>query len=367
MYEPPDIPEQCSGLDFASLLKDQENSDPYLRDAVPSPYELHNLENSYWNTSKLARSLNSELGGGNILFHFNIQGLSAKFDNLVTFMNDLSSEKFENLPIVLALSETWLSDLDESSYHINGYHPIIARSRNDNSCRGGVAFYVRIDQEFEPRNDLDLFIPFVFESVFIHLKSLNVTLASIYRSPSSNIIQFLDQYHQKIYQLNRCNEKFFLFGDFNNDLLKFKENSHIFDFVDLTFEMGCIPLITKPTRIDISSATCIDNIITNNILQSSKSGIVLLGLSDHFPVFHYIPALTHDPRPKTSVLKPTKRNLSMKNIEKLNHNLKNHNWANISDDIDPNSAAITLNDILTAEIDSCCPLISVPKKSNIPN
>ena len=121
MYEPPDIPEQCSGLDFASLLKDQENSDPYLRDAVPSPYELHNLENSYWNTIELARSLNSELGGGNILFHFNIQGLLAKFDNLVTFLNDLSSEKFENLPIVLALSETWLSDLDESSYHINGY------------------------------------------------------------------------------------------------------------------------------------------------------------------------------------------------------------------------------------------------------
>ena len=80
------------------------------------------------------------------------------------------------LPAVIALSETWLNQHNETQYDISGFHPLIAKSRPDNSDRGGVAFYVRDDLDYIERPDLNLFIPFVFESLFITLKPINLTL-----------------------------------------------------------------------------------------------------------------------------------------------------------------------------------------------
>ena len=46
-----------------------------------------------------------------------------------------------------------------------------------------------------------------------------------------------------------------------------------------------IPKINKPTRVTKYTATAIDNIITNCIINSDfKSAIVKKDLSDHFPI-----------------------------------------------------------------------------------
>ena len=51
------------------------------------------------------------------------------------------------------------------------------------------------------------------------------------------------------------------------------------------FEFSMIPTITKPTRVTKHTATIIDNVITNCVINSDiKSAIVKTDLSDHFPI-----------------------------------------------------------------------------------
>ena len=45
--------------------------------------------------------------------------------------------------------------------------------------------------DVEERPDLDKFIPFVFESVFVTIKELQVTIGVIYRTPDSDATSFL--------------------------------------------------------------------------------------------------------------------------------------------------------------------------------
>ena len=57
-------------------------------------------------------------------------------------------------------------------------------------------------------------------------------------------------------------------------------------FCDNIFQHGTIPLINKPTRVTNKTATLIDNIFTNYILNDDfKKGIIKYDISDHFAVF----------------------------------------------------------------------------------
>ena len=78
---------------------------------------------------------------------------------------------------------------------------------------------------------------------------------------------------------------FFLGGDFNINLLDFETNKKVQSFVNLMFQFSMIPTINKPTRATKQTATAIDNITTNCIMNSGfKSAIVKMDLSDHFPI-----------------------------------------------------------------------------------
>ena len=51
-------------------------------------------------------------------------------------------------------------------------------------------------------------------------------------------------------------------GDFNVDLLKYKNDSNTVDFLDLVYSSSLVPQITTPTRLSPRSKTLIDNIFT---------------------------------------------------------------------------------------------------------
>ena len=112
----------------------------------------------------------------------------------------------------MALSETLLGTPNENSFHINGFHPIVSNIRKDNSGRGGVALYIREDINFRTRPDLDIFYPFIFESVFVTLTHLNITVGVIYRSPSADIATFLQTYLHLCHSLFQSKEKIYLPG-----------------------------------------------------------------------------------------------------------------------------------------------------------
>ena len=93
------------------------------------------------------------------------------------------------------------------------------------------------------------------------------------------------------------NKTFFLAGDFNINLFDFETNKKVESFVNFMFEFSMIPTINKTTRVTKHTATAINNIITNCIINRDfKSAIVKTDLSDHFPII-FINELTRVPTP----------------------------------------------------------------------
>ena len=62
-------------------------------------------------------------------------------------------------------------------------------------------------------------------------------------------------------------------------------NINVNQFIALLTSYGFYPCINKQTRVSKASATIIDHIWVNDVDMVSKSGILLLDVSDHFSSF----------------------------------------------------------------------------------
>ena len=106
----------------------------------------------------------------------------------------------------------------------------------------------------------------------------------IYRQPRQKLSEFCYSFESTIEKLNSRKLMFYIGRDFNADLLKSNSDTNIKDFMNLTHSLGCIPLITHPTRITTTSSTLLNHVYTNNALGEHKSFILVEDVSDHLPV-----------------------------------------------------------------------------------
>ena len=86
----------------------------------------------------------------------------------------------------------------------------------------------------------------------------------IYRAHTSIDIFNTDVNHV-LQILSKENKNYYLLGDFNIDLLKDETHRPTSEFLDLIYSYYLVPTILKPTRITETSATIIDNIMTNTM------------------------------------------------------------------------------------------------------
>ena len=109
----------------------------------------------------------------------------------------------------------------------------------------------------------------------------------IYRPPDNRypIDHFNSEFDYVLNKLSVENKVCYLLGDYNIDLLKEKTHKPISDFLSTIYSYSFFPTINKPTRITRTSATIIDNIITNNSIANHQSGIFVADISDHLPIF----------------------------------------------------------------------------------
>ena len=147
--------------------------------------------------------------------------------------------------------------------------------------------YIKDSISYTLCKDLSIFIPYIFESLFIEINkqkhNLNQTVAVIYKpntAPKADLNIFSTTYLKTLEKLNVT------MGDFNIDLLQSNKHNTMDEFISNVFSQGFVPVIAKPTRISHDSATLIDHIYTNNITSPSKSGIITTDIADHFGVFH---------------------------------------------------------------------------------
>ena len=162
----------------------------------------------------------------------------------------------------------------------------------DDGARGGVGLFSRENINFIIREDISVFTPHIFESIFIEINNptgKNTVMGLIYRpntEPRADIDIFSSTVFDIMDIINTENKLCVIMGDMNIDLLKFGSHTKTSDYLDNIFSHGFLPVITKPTRITTTSATLIDYIYTNNLSTIAKSGIIITDVADHFGTFH---------------------------------------------------------------------------------
>ena len=63
-------------------------------------------------------------------------------------------------------------------------------------------------------------------------------------------------------------------------------STHVLDLFNFVFQNGVFPVINRPTRVTKRSATIIDHILTNTLIDSRiQSSILKTDIRDHFVVF----------------------------------------------------------------------------------
>ena len=235
------------------------------------------LDCKYFTEDQLHHSISNN--NGLSIIHFNSRSLNANFTKIEDCLHNIG-HTFD----VIAISESWLND-NNVIPELQGYECCHQSRKNKNG--GGVALYINNHLNFQILNKLSTTIDNVLECLSVELilnKSKNIVVSCIYRQPGSPIDVCIDTMNVLFSTI--CKRKnVYICGDFNINLLNVETHKGTRDFTDFIYSLGVYPLINKPTRIALGSATLIDNIFTNDLQNSHFSGLIINDISDHLPIF----------------------------------------------------------------------------------
>ena len=113
---------------------------------------------------------------------------------------------------------------------------------------------------------------------FIQCRHFKVAVASVYRSPSVDIKQCIEDLFFLLSQLSIHSQYIVLAGDLNIDLLR--QSKHHTDYVDCLTDFQLKQLITEPSRVCPLSSTLIDHIACSSKLSVCRV-LQAIGVSDH--------------------------------------------------------------------------------------
>ena len=187
----------------------------------------------------------------------------------------------------------------------------------------------------------------------------NVIVGVIYRPPNRDINTFNDKLGRIMDQIKSENKLCYLLGDYNINLLNCEKHDPTGQFFDVITSNGFLPIITRPTRVTATSATLIENIFTNNILDVSTSfqGLFVTDLSDHYPIFH----IDRQMKVKESEMFMYKRIFSPSNRDLFCRSLSETDWCEIYRTSDTQKAFDIFHNHFMALYNRCFPRTRVRK------
>ena len=265
---------RLSILNNIDICDDQDlNIDHHL-------YNHYDVDSKYYLPDEvhLTPEMKNRLGTFSV-FHINARSLLHKIDYLELLLKTMNLD-FD----IIAVSETWETDDNNTLINISGYNKC-SYIRKNNTRGGGVALFIRESLDFS----ILKYESNSFESVFVEIHLLNktpVVIGAIYRPPGGNLVDFNREYELLLNKLvAKKNRSVILAGDFNINLLNHSNHDETENFLNAMYAHKMLPMIKRPTRFGDYSATLIDNIFTNKINESQLSGIILDDISDHLPIF----------------------------------------------------------------------------------
>ena len=276
-----DLYNKCRYIDINQNLYTEHNVCDFEDKIDPNNNFFANIESecSYYTASEFNNKMKP---GQNLsLIHFNCRSIKANFENMNYFLESLDV-KFD----IIAVSETWLRDSDNiSDYSIENYEIV---NINRNLKRGGgVMLYISKHFEYEKVDDFSFVIDELFEVITVEIKiknAKNIIVSCLYRTPGG----CLDELNNKLSELVNSikgTKSYLLCGDFNINMINYKNHVGTRNFADILFNVGLFPLIHLPTRISAGNSTLIDNIYSTITHNSSNGVLVEETISDHLPIY----------------------------------------------------------------------------------
>ena len=234
------------------------------------------------------------------ILHVNIRSIRKNFKKLYELITTIK-QPFD----VLALSETWVSDIDAiEDYNIDGYTAIY-QNRQDREG-GGVCIFI---------NSLSYDFQFVecmsYKDTFNNILTIKLTpkfqhdinkskrrdrqklFTVCYRSPDTDNNSFINNLTPILTKIHRTNKPSYIIGDMNYNIVNTNHHQPTQTYYTLLTALMYQQVINKPTRITETSSTIIDHIWHNDVTngydsQHNRSGILYCNISDHLPIFFQI-------------------------------------------------------------------------------
>ena len=210
------------------------------------------------------------------LLHVNIRSINAGLDKL----NDLLALT-KLSPDIILVSETKLKTSENLNHFLKGYKFMHKGTRTN---WGGVGIFAKANIPIKVCHEFDLNIPDC-EDIWVQIEleyGKKCVIGVIYCHPKQNLNRFHLSF-EKVLELLSCkNVTYYIGGDFNINLLQ-NENK-VKAYIDMTFSLRAIPLITHCTRVTDNSQSLLNHVYTNNISNETHSYILLDDISDHMPV-----------------------------------------------------------------------------------
>jgi len=156
-------------------------------------------------------------------FHLNCRSLSSNWGSFYDLLCELHDTKFSF--DFIGISEVFKCDKDQR-LALPGYHKIITRCC-DEGTHGGVGLFIKQNINYKIREDLSIFIPHIFESIFIEVSSIstkNNIVGVIYRpnsQPKADINIFTKTLLDLMNLITNDNKSCIMIGDLNIDLMKY--------------------------------------------------------------------------------------------------------------------------------------------------
>jgi len=291
------------------------------------------------------------------LFHLNARSLNKNSNSVVDYI-----ASFDNHFDIYGFTETWFRSNDDSDLvNLDGYIPVNCNRQGRRG--GGASLFINSKFNYINRGDLNINCDDC-DSVFIEipLKRGNIIVGIIYKPDYVVFDDFISTLNNTVNSINKEKKRCYIMGDFNLDLLKYDSSREIATFVNMMYSNHFPPCIDKPTRVHVRgpnniTISCIDNIFTNDFLNSVKSGVIVTDLSDHFPTFTITTNDTPNKNMFSSEPAPVRRSRQMQpeNINGLKNALSLTDWNSILNENNPDLAYDLLQNKTHSLLNIHCP------------
>lgn len=205
-------------------------------------------------------------------------------------------------------------------------------------------------------------------TIEIHIKKAdNIIISCVYRTPGSCLDTFSEKLAAMFRNSNDKKKVQIICGDFNIDLLKPNGHQKTSDFIHAMYSNCLFPVIIKPSRITIDTATLKDNIFTNKIDYDIVGGLIINDISDHLPVFAIFRNYFGIKAKQNTYTLEMKRYRTPRAIAALKVDLEEQNWNEVYVNDDPNNTYDAFLSTLILLNEKHCPLIKVIRKHQCSN